>query len=344
MSLRRKPFFVRMIPKGIPPFLGKVVVSALVGIFFLVFHLPTIPSALEGGADRSWILGLLLVVASLSGYYAAHTLWNLFDEMTFRLNGAHAFLARVEGILRDRNFLIVGVMFGVLNCFFGWVVFGLPESSLSGFARVTILGGYWLAGFVCGMAVWGIYGVLVVVSDFARALESPPATALGLDYGSPDRCGGMLFVGEAVIVFASVTLITGIMISIYILAEHWYNPADFLQWFKMFWIAWPYVATTVVVVGPMAELHAVLLRYKREQDKVLQNQLAEALDEIAEAGMDDARRKIWRAKFDHLTELRSCLFKMRTWPMGWRKGTLVAIPNMLLSVYTWVQFVYDSNG
>ena len=87
----------------------------------------------------------------------------------------------------------------------------------------------------------------------------------------------------------------------------------------------------------------MLRRYKREEDEVLQKRWL-GLGEIAKAGMDDARRKIWQAKCDHLTELRSDLFKMRTWPIGWRKGTLFAIPNILLSVYNWFQYLDGPKG
>lgn len=38
--------------------------------------------------------------------------------------------------------------------------------------------------------------------------------------------------------------------------------------------------------------------------------------------MDDARRKIWQAKFDHLTELWSDLFKMQHVANGMEKRDL----------------------
>ena len=56
-------------------------------------------------------------------------------------------------ILSDRNLVLAGLFFGLLNCGFGYA-FGLPYSKA--LAVATILSGYFLAGSVCGLAVFGI--------------------------------------------------------------------------------------------------------------------------------------------------------------------------------------------
>ena len=61
------------------------------------------------------------------------------------------------------------------------------------------------------MGVLGIYGVFVAISEFSHILKP------SLDFTSPDNCGGTLFIGAALVVFGSVTMIAGVMISIYIL-------------------------------------------------------------------------------------------------------------------------------
>ena len=65
------------------------------------------------------------------------------------------------------------------------------------------------------MAVFAIYGLLVAFKAFPRKLKRC------LDFTAPDRCGGIAFVGEALVVFSSVTLIAGVMISVYILKADW---------------------------------------------------------------------------------------------------------------------------
>lgn len=330
-----RPFFVRWLPATASGLLTKVGFSLTFGLAFLLLHYAA--GVISGRqADWSWLLAMLLVVASLCVFYATHVLWNLFEEMTYRLGGDDSFLSRARAFLTDRRFVCMGFVFGFANCAFG-ASFGIPEQYES-LAFVTILLGYFGAGFVCGLGLCGIYGVLLAVSGFARALTSPPPGALGLDYRAPDRCGGISFVGEAVTAFASVTLITGIMISVYILTESWSTLAGSeWSWRKSVWIGWPYLATAIVFLGPIAEIHVVLRQYKRKVDRFLQMDLATSLRESMDPGVDKAQREVLHARLSQLTELRSDLHRMRTWPVGWvlgLKGLVVAGANLALSIAT----------
>ena len=146
-------------------------------------------------------------------------------------NQAHCI--SLKDTLSDRNFVLAGSFFGTLNCSLGYS-FGLPYSNEP--AIISVLFGYFFVGFVGGMGVLGIYGVFVAISEFSHILKP------SLDFTSPDNCGGTLFIGAALVVFGSVTMIAGVMISIYILKTNWAE--DHSRWviaLKYFWIVFPYL-------------------------------------------------------------------------------------------------------
>ena len=136
-------------------------------------------------------------------YIATSTLHALLSRMAIYSAHNRAYHDRLKDTLSDRNFVFVGAFFGTLNCVLGYS-FGLPYSN--GPAIISILFGYFLVGFVSGMGVLGIFGVFVAMSVFARELKP------SLDFTSPDNCGGTQFIGEALVVFSSVTLIAGVCV------------------------------------------------------------------------------------------------------------------------------------
>ena len=190
---------------------GQALISVLLGLAFLLAQYASVGN--RTFADWSWFLGLLIGTMMLCLYVATFTLHALLSRMaTYSEHGSRACHDCLKHTLSDRNFVVAGASFGVLNCVLGYS-FGLPYTNAP--AVVSILLGYFLVGFVGGMGVLGIYGVFVAISAFSRDLKS------ALDITSPDNCGGTQFIGEALVVFSSVTLIAGVMISIYIVGTHW---------------------------------------------------------------------------------------------------------------------------
>lgn len=322
-NLKFLPFYERLIRHIV----GKVLVSALLGLAFLGAHYVSIGNKVF--TDWSWFLSALISAAMLCLYYATHTLRTILPEMNMRLGhgGDEVFMTPLNRILSDRHFVLAGLIFGLLNCGFGYC-FGLPYWETP--AILTILGGYFLAGFVCGMAAFGIYGVSVSISAFARKAKGSS------DFTSPDRCGGTLFLGEALVIFSSVTLIVGVMISVYILKAAWTGGN---RWWiislKGFWIAFPYVMSLVALIVPAVPLNKALREYKMEQEDVLRDHLAEIRKRLEDNQLDAAQRKEVREDYEFQQGIRKELHRMRTWPYGLGanlKYLVIFVVNLFASV------------
>jgi len=288
--------------------IGKVLVSALLGLAFLAAHYGSIGNKVF--EDWSWFLSALISTAMLCVYYATHTLRIILPEMAkrVRLDGDEVFMTPLKRILSDSNFVLAGLFFGFLNCGFGYG-FGLPYSQ--GLAVVTILSGYFLAGFVCGLAVLGVYGVSISIRAFSRKAKR------ALDFTSPDCCGGTLFLGEALVVFSSVTLIVGVMISVYILKADWTR--DQTWWIlslKYLWIGFPYVMSLLALIAPAVPISNELREYKIEQDDLLQVRLTEIRERLEQPQLSAAERKDLHECYQFQQSLRRDLHRMRTWPFG----------------------------
>jgi hypothetical protein len=300
------PFYER-IAKYLPGYVAsRVIASALLGLVFFIPHSLLSPSRPDA-SDWSWFLALLISVAMLCLYYATHTLDALSAEFNSRASSdeVKAYKYALSDILSDRKFIQSGLFFGGLNCAVG-LYLGLPSNT----ARATILFGYFLAGFVGGMAVWGIYGVTKLLNAFSSKAKS------SFDFTSPDGCGGTGFVGDALIVFSSVFLVVGVMISIYMLRTAWTSPGrPGINLLRGFWIFFPYLCSFVALAGPAIPVARELKRYKIEQELSLQHRLKET-----RGGLDDpnraADRKDLREQHDDLRDQRKVLYAMRTWPFS----------------------------
>jgi len=256
-------------------------------------------------------------------------------NMRLRPDDDEVYMTPLKRILSDRNFIIAGFFFGLLNCGFGYC-FGLLYTKP--LALVTIFSGYLLAGFVCGMAVFGIYGVSVSVSAFSRKAKR------SFDFTSPDRCGGTLFLGEALVVFSSVTLIVGVMISVYIL-KAWPEPKSDPWWItslKCFWIAFPYVMSLVALIAPAVLINKALREYKIEQEVLLQDHLTKIRKRLEDSQLDATGRKELREDYEFQQSIRKHLHMMRTWPYGLSanlKYLLVFAANLSASVVSALPYI-----
>jgi hypothetical protein len=181
--------------------------------------------------------------------------------------------------------------------------------------------------------VLGIYGVVVAISSFSRDLKST------LDITSPDNCGGTQFIGEALVVFSSVTLIAGVMISIYIVEAHWSGtPADWVVALRYFWIAFPYVMSLTVLFAPAIPLHIELRRYKLEQENIFRKRLAAIRQSLENPQLDAINRKELREDYEFDQGARRELHQMRSWPYGMSAGSKYLIVLIANSIATFNTF------
>ncbi len=302
------PFYERMAIRLPGNIAGKVLVSVLPSLVFLAVHYVSTEG--EVFKDWSWFLSVLISTAMLCLYYATHTLRTILTEMDMRLqpDGEGVHLTTLKRVLSDRNFVLAGLFFGLLNCGFG-LCFGLPYCKW--FEKVTILSGYLLAGFVCGMAAFGIWGVCRSIRAFAQKAKCT------FDFTSPDNCGGTVFLGGALVVFSSVTLIVGVMISVYILLTPWKNKEeDWIQPLMYCWIAFPYVMSLVALIVPAVPINKALSEYKVEQEVLLQKHMTNILKRLEGNKLNAVQRSELRADYEFQQSIREHLHKMRTWPYG----------------------------
>ena len=309
------PFYDKLADRLRISFAGKLILSILLGLSFLGLRYISVmqtDNVLKYiFEDWSWFLALLITTVMLSLYYATHVFRNMLPEVFRRIPKdvtEKDILAPILKILNNRGFIICGVVVGIINCGFG-LAFGIPDNKW--FADLTLLFGFFLAGFVNGLAVFGIFGVLASVNSFSDKIDS------SIDSTAPDRCGDTAFLGTALMVFSSVTLIAGVMISTYILKAPWGNSdANWVIVLKAFWIAFPYVMSIAVLVLPALRINKILRDYKTRGEGELRKKLATLQDEIENPETDSTTRGEKQDIYNYFSERRKELYNMRTWPFS----------------------------
>jgi hypothetical protein len=356
------PFYDKFADRFRISFIGKLVLSILLGFCFLglryisVMNSGDVKKFIFG--DWSWFLALLITVVMFCLYYATHVFRNMIPEVLRRIPQdvtEEDIVVPIVNTLTNRGFVICGVIFGVVNCCMG-ITFGIPGDKW--FAASTLLFGYFLAGFVNGLAVFGIYGVLASIKNFSDKIGS------SIDFTSPDRCGDTAFLGTALMVFSSVTLIAGVMISIYILKAPWVSVSpdenvefvlkapwgllnkNLVNVLKAFWITFPYMMAFVVLVVPALEINKILRKYKIRNEGELQKKLVTLQNEIENPETVSKIRKEKQDDYNYFLEKRKKLYNMRTWPFSASanaKFLSVISVNICTTVagsYKWVNKIY----
>jgi hypothetical protein len=276
--------------------------------------------------DVTWVLPLLISTAVLFLYLATYVLRSMLREMEVRLKTAQQnddVKPLVEGLisnLSDVRFLAAGFFFGALNAYLGYK-FGLPYCApiehcyvwgvLENWQGVGILVSYFAAGFACGMPVLGILGVCTLINDFAGKARKT------FDQTAPDGCAGTSFIGEALIIFSTVTLIVGVMISIYIVRTQWTEAhVWWVEPLKRIWIAFPYLMSLVVLVVPCLPMVRELRAYKFEKERSLKERLAGLRKELGEGPIDPETQKADSERVQMVQKVWNDLYQVRLWPLG----------------------------
>jgi hypothetical protein len=286
----------------------------MLGAAFLFALLITVGKGIFG--NWLWLLSVMITTSMLSLYYATDTLRRLFPHMDSRLHqrgkpfsrAKQTYYRTVRKRLSDRNFVGAGIFFGIVNLAMGYY-FGVPAAyNWSG--RIATFSAFFVVGFICGMAALGIYGVLETVKDFVRAPH------LELDYSAPDSCGGMRFLGEALVKFGSVTLVMGVLIAIFIIKFPWAREDFVVNAFRWFWIAWPFALSLIVLLAPSAEISGVLSDYKVARQDELDDRLADLRTRANDSNLVSSDREGARKDYEYYSKQREDVYDMSTWPYG----------------------------
>lgn len=300
------PFYRRVLRRARHHVAAEISVALILGLAFLGIHLLT--TGMQVFNDLSWMVGLMIAAAMLGLFYATSTLIELVAEADTRISAPapskNSYVEPVRFWLSDGNFISAGIIFGTLNCLMGYF-FGIRYHTLP--SKLTIFLGFFIVGFVSGMAAYGLSGVLGLAGGIAKA--NPP-----LDYRDIDRCGGTSFLGQALIKFSVLNLVMGVMISIYIVSAPWTHrnqaPVRILMWA---WIAFPFIVSSAHLIGPGGVIHNLLRRYKKDTQNKLATELKKIKRKIAASSENN---KELREDLEYNLKLQRELYKMRTWPFS----------------------------
>ncbi|PLX93198.1 MAG: hypothetical protein C0619_04635 [Desulfuromonas sp.] len=308
-QIKFNPFYERLADRYDWGAAGKVALSLAAGaVFFLPYFIVT---GSEAFGDWSWLLAGLISCACGFLFFATATLRSLFPrwEVFTGADRVELFMGPLSETLSDRRFLIAGLCTGGLNMLMGFC-FGVPSADPA--ATMLLYCGFFLAGFFCGLPAYGIWGVLVAVKAFTRAAKKDH-----LDYTAPDRCGGMAFIGEALVKFSVLTLFEGCLIATYILNVSWTNGGDdWVQLLMWGWIVVPFLFSLLVLLSPAAKLNQMLLDYRHSQERELQDRCTALRRQIDGAGIEDGQMDKLHNEYAYLSQRREDVFRMRTWPFG----------------------------
>jgi len=338
---RFNPFYEKISELFPVPFAGKACISILPGFVFLTLHFLAVQEKVF--KDWSWLLCLLIVTAMACLYYATHTLQSIFPSMDLLNEGgdSNVYLKPLKKQLSDRRLLGAGIFFGVVNCI---VAFVLGPPYTEAFPKITIYIGYFLAGFVCGMAVWCIRGVVITLNRYLNKGE------LRLDYSHPDECGGMLFLGDALIKFSTVTLIVGVLITAYILWGDWENlkfGADeaqktYIRASMWLWICFPFLASVTILFSPATIANHLLMRHKVEMQVELKLEYEKAKSTLEKQTQDASRQEQLLNEYEFYLKRRASLHAMKNWPFNTAtnvKFVILFISNALVTFRSIMKFL-----
>jgi hypothetical protein len=298
------PFYWRVVSTSRRPVMAQVCFAVILGLAFLVPHLVTTGKAMF--EDLSWMVAGLIVAAVLLLCYATSILLGLIAEADTRVSSQfrHLYLDPLQFWLSDTKFILAGIFFGTLNCVMGGA-FGVPYTAVS--SKVTIFFGFFLVGFVAGMAAYGLAGVFGFMRGFVRA---QPA----LDYRDPDRCAGMSFFGEGLVKFSVLNLVMGVMISMYIVFAPWTHRGQLLVQILMWaWIAFPFIVSFAHLLGPGSVVHALLARYKKKMYAAIAADVRSTREKLSAANADT---RGLREELEYNLKLQNEIYGMKTWPFS----------------------------
>lgn len=287
---------------------GEFLISVMLGLIVLALLYITIDETIF--SDWTAFLPVIISTAMFSLYVATYRLRSLFPEMDARLHPkkSDVYLVPLNKYLSNKHFILAGIAFGSTNCLMGYA-YGLPYQGDT-VISIAIMASYFIVGFVCGMAAYSIFAVSLSINVFTKEASH------SLDYTSPDNCGGTKIFGDALLVFGGVTLVVGVMISVYIIKAGWlYDENWWRVSLKMFWIIFPYLMSITVLIVPSSVINAVLRKYKLEQEVILKVRLAKINEQLAQTNVAPERLKELRDDYKFIKSSRETLYEMRTWPI-----------------------------
>jgi MFS family permease len=322
-----EPFYERLLGSGVWSFISKILFAIGLSAGFFILHYMTIGTAIF--TQSGWLLSVIILMALLALFFATHT-FRLFLSKLIALQEERdeRVASAIVHYLSDRYFIYSGLFFALADIALGYI-FGLPEVYATPLEQSIIGLGHMIAGFVCGVALWGIIGVIQTMVVVA---ESP----LRFDYTADDRCGGTGFIGWALLVFSVVTLLVGILITLYLSLTPWSGERTLMVHAIFFsWLIMPYIASIFVLLVPAILINRALVRYKMEKGI----KFTESICVIVEKLESGDHQSDLHEKYKFQSTMRKVLYEMRTWPftMSTNSAYFISLSTSFYSTYTSLQ-------
>ena len=348
------PFYERLARRLPDALMPKVSLPLAVALAYYTVHRLVFKES-WAAALYPELLALVIFVIPLLVYLATGMFDELFEQMNNRVSTGRppAYRATLARHLSDRRFLLATAVFGLASVAVATVL-GIRLDTPS--QTYVVTAGYFLAGALCGLALWGIIGIVHTIRVYVR--EDRPR----YDVTAPDGCGGMLFLGRAITKFGILAMIGGVLVSSYLLladsqvhvsngpppAEsqvHVSNgppPAESQvhvsngpppeesqvngedghiaeDWeVILLWglVAVPYIFSALVLLAPTFEIHYGLHAYKVDEDRRIEDILKGLEAEIRKAGADVEQLQALHFRRDDTRERRRMLYAMSSWPFS----------------------------
>lgn len=311
----------------------ELVLSALAGLTFSLVQIGALGwLGLNPLGDHSWMVGAMIGMCSLLVFKATARLREFTSSLDVLVNDTikMKYSQRLGTLLANFPLVMSGIIFGAMNTILGYC-FGLWYDNL--WFVAVILCEYFCVGFVCGLAVRGIYGVLYLTIKVGHEED------LDFDYLHPDKCGGSFVIGKVLFYFAIYTLIMGCFIAIYIYVSPWrYGSNTTVRTLIIAWMAFPFVCSIAVFLLPVLRVHALLSAYRsktlsglREEAKKLYSTLDRV--DLAQSQENNQIANIV-ALLDRLEAREQLVLRMNTWPYDFQYSTayLIALVSPLIAL------------
>lgn len=181
------------------------------------------------------------------------------------------FINIIKKHLNNYKLLPWGIFFGVLNTLIGRLFGSYHNHLLTSFYLDFQ---HLLIGFLAGTAIGGIYTILVMVDKLSKS-------ELKLNFYHPDKCCGTSSIGNLLFFFAMITLIMGLFISNYIQLSWSIKNFNLFQIFVFdFWIAWPFIASTLVFLFPVVTIFTKVKKYKTKELLLIRKKIEQINNKI----------------------------------------------------------------
>lgn len=325
MNFEFTPYFERLRNGRVIRYPGKVMACFVLGAFYILLLRQTVPDKVFY-LEKAWLLGAILSAAMFTLYIAVGTFRNMCKRLLLLPDFQFDIQPSVERHLSDLRFISYGLGFAVVNTLLGYT-FGISSHAhLDTQGQIILYLGFLLTGFICGMPIAGIVGLVSVINGFSTALKQI------ISYKKPDGCGGTEFIGNALLVFGLVTLAVGVLISLFLAGFNWDRKTD--TWVNLAlrcWIFFPYFMAFIVISVPTVAVSYQLMEYKRKHLSQVHQDIVDIENKI-EPLRDCEHSQLLESELKKLEKKQDSLYQMSIIPFGNRvlfNSVIALVPNVL---------------